>query len=248
MPLFKIEFDSKYLVQKSIMNVYIPDNIMDDFQNHKVLLLFHGMNGDENDWIRYGNLIHIANQYQIIVIMPRMMNSFGVNAVHGNNYSAYIIEEIYEYAHRWLNLSRKKEDNYLAGLSMGGYITLYNGLKNQNLFSYLGSFSAPLDVNKIVNVYQRLEPNKRIYHTAFGEGDFSESELNIPYLVKNSSINSKIFLYCGTSDERYDTNVEVFELLKQKNADVIFMDDDGNHTWDRWEKYLKEFLERVPKE
>lgn len=244
MPLFKTTFFSNQLLENINMNIYIPDEYITNYYDLDVVLLFHGMCGSEDNWITTGNIIRTADECKVIAIMPRLNNNFGVNMVSGYNAEKYIIEEVYEYAHHWLNLNRSKEKNIIAGLSMGGYIALNLGINYQNLFSHIIALSAPTKLEDLVNKFPQGDITKRIIHNAFGEGHFENSPLCIIKQAKEKTINSKIDLYCGSNDAFYQNNVELYQVLKDKKISVTMLEDNGIHEWQYWEKYLREFLRR----
>ncbi|MEJ7242949.1 esterase family protein, partial [Staphylococcus caprae] len=86
-------------------------------------LLLHGLSSDETTYIRYTSIERYANEHQLAIIMPNVDHSGYANMVYGHSYYDYILE-IYEYVHQILPLSRKREDNFIAGHSMGGYGTI----------------------------------------------------------------------------------------------------------------------------
>jgi hypothetical protein len=47
--------------------------------------------------------------------------SFYTDEVHGNRYWTFLTQELPELVHSFFRLSRRREDTFVAGLSMGGY-------------------------------------------------------------------------------------------------------------------------------
>jgi S-formylglutathione hydrolase FrmB len=88
----------------------------------KTLYLLHGYTGDENDYLSNSLVRELSAKYKIAVIMPAGENCFYVDS--GDDvlgYGRYIGEELVEYTGRIFRLSDKREDTFIAGLSMGGY-------------------------------------------------------------------------------------------------------------------------------
>jgi putative tributyrin esterase len=63
----------------------------------------------------------------------------------------YILE-IYNYAHQVLPVSKKREDNFIAGHSMGGYGTIKFALTQSHLFSKAAPLSAVFDVQSLLDI------------------------------------------------------------------------------------------------
>jgi S-formylglutathione hydrolase FrmB len=53
--------------------------------------------------------------------MPNVHRSFYANTRYGFNYYTYITEELPHIVRSYFPLSDRREDNAIAGLSMGGY-------------------------------------------------------------------------------------------------------------------------------
>ena len=52
-----------------------------------------------------------------------MDHSAYANMAYGHSYYDYILE-VYDYVHQIFPLSKKRDDNFIAGHSMGGYGTI----------------------------------------------------------------------------------------------------------------------------
>ena len=178
--------------------------------------------------------------------MPNEENSFGLVNQNGCDYEKYLIDEVYKNTHKWLNLSTKKEKNYIAGLSMGGYMSMYLSLKYPDLFSYCGAFSPVVDLTGVEAVIEHVKhtPFAKVLNGVFGGIDLKTSDVNLINWAKNKKDFPRLYLYCGNQDSLYEGCKHLALLLKENNQDITFVEDDGNHTWDRWEKQLQEFLER----
>lgn len=54
-----------------------------------------------------------------------------------------------ELTRRLLPLSTRREDTYIAGISMGGYGALYNGLKYKETFGKIAAMSPAADIYRL---------------------------------------------------------------------------------------------------
>jgi putative tributyrin esterase len=57
----------------------------------------------------------------LAVVMPRVDRSFYLNEAHGNKYWTFLSEELPEVVRGSFRISTRREDTFVAGLSMGGY-------------------------------------------------------------------------------------------------------------------------------
>ena len=74
----------------------------------------------------------------------------------GHSYYDYILE-VYNYVHQILPFLKKREDNFIAGHSMGGYGTIKFALTQSQLFSK-APLSFAFDVSMLKNT------NGMIFH------------------------------------------------------------------------------------
>ena len=146
MALITLDFESEYMGSNQNVNIIVPDKPRDisckDFYENKakyrVLWLLHGTFGGYSDWIRKSNIETYACEKNFIVVMPGIANAdyedwptftLGLNA------EKYIVDELMPLVYNWLPASNKREDNFIAGLSMGGKGTLHFALKYPQLFA-----------------------------------------------------------------------------------------------------------------
>ena len=94
----------------------------------------------------------------LAVIMPAVNHSFYCNEIHGERYWDYVSEELPRIMRRFLRISGRPEDTFVAGLSMGGMQTINIGLcECLDLFSAFGAFSAAPTSYPAASVAKKLE-------------------------------------------------------------------------------------------
>src|SRR5882724_2530549 len=91
------------------------------FRGHPTLFLLHGMSDDETIWTRCTSIERYAAPLGLAVVMPNVHRSFYTNMLHGYRYWDFVSQELLEKARGFFPLSSAREDNFVAGLSMGGY-------------------------------------------------------------------------------------------------------------------------------
>ena len=111
----------------------------------------HGLSSDETTYIRYTSIERYANEHQLAIIMPNVDHSGYANMVYGHSYYDYILE-IYEYVHQILPLSRNREDNFIAGHSMGGYGTIKFALTQSDKFAKAAPLSAVFEAQRFIDL------------------------------------------------------------------------------------------------
>ena len=133
------------------------------------------------------------------------------------------IENFVEANYRTLKTKRKRA---IAGLSMGGYHSLYISANNPSEFGYVGLFSAAIFPKEGVKspVYDNLEEK---LHAQFQQR---------PKLY---------WIGIGEDDFLYKDNAKFTRMLDKNHMRYTYMESTGGHEWRNWRKYLLEFLPQL---
>lgn len=153
MALFTINFQSSCLSGNTTVNIIMPDKpwgkeageFYGSGKKYKVLWLLHGTYGDHTDWIRKSNIELYACEKDLIVVMPNGMNANYANWPHfslGYKMYDFLFDELMPLVYNWLPASDKREDNFVAGLSMGGRGTMVYAFSHPEKFAAAAVLSA----------------------------------------------------------------------------------------------------------
>ena len=146
MSLIQFNFESQYLGNNHEISVILPDKprgkspaeFYRSGAKYKVLWLLHGTFGDHSDWVRKSNIELYACEKDLIVVMPSALNSNYANWPSfgtGFNMYDYIFEELMPLIYGWFPASDKREDNFVAGLSMGAMGTMKCALGHPEMYA-----------------------------------------------------------------------------------------------------------------
>lgn len=264
MALIQVNFISKSLMRTVPVHVILPTDKM-TFPGmpergdlpYKTLYLLHGVFGNYTDWISGTNIQRWAEEKDLAVVMPSGDNMFYVDQEAGHNYyGEFIGKELVEMTRKMFPLSRKREDTYIAGLSMGGYGALRNGLKYHDTFGCIAGLSSAMIIDGIGertdDVPFFLE-SRSYAESIFGDLDqVEESDNNPRWLARRIKEEGgqfpDIYLTCGTEDSLLEGNRRFAEYLKLQGADVTYTEGPGGHEWDFWNRSIKDVLDWLPLE
>ena len=247
MALCNLKIFSESLGMQTDVNVIIPQsnlrgeigtNISGRKGNLKCLYLLHGLSDDCSIWERRTSIERYAQDRSICVVMPDGARSFYTDMKYGGKYYTYIAKELPQIIREMFSLSAKREDNFIAGLSMGGYGALKIALRECDSFCAAAAFSAVADIhNKIFT--NDLVP-------VFGEGGVIPKEDDLFELAKICEKNPnrpRIFMGEGTEDFMYDDNVRLKELFETLDYDYTYRESEGTHCWKFWDEYIQYALD-----
>ncbi len=190
-------------------NVYLPYNY-DATKQYNVLILCHGIGGDENEWgmtdnnsrvkLIMDNLIYNGDIEPFIVVTPngRSAADHGPNSdymsfykfgeeLRGDllpyidaNYATYA-----EYDENGYDLSAARDHRAMAGLSMGGMQTINIGIGEcLDCFSYFGAFSAAPTSNPAATTAELLKDNTYPIHYFY---NICGTEDNVAYASSSTA-------------------------------------------------------------
>ena len=121
-------------------------------EKYPVLYLLHGGGEDERGWAAQGrtdlimdNLIAEKKAKPMLIVMMDGNFSTGGNAfgeIMLKTFEADLKQSLIPFIEKNFRAETNAKNRALAGLSMGGIQTLYAGINNTELFSYLGIFSS----------------------------------------------------------------------------------------------------------
>ena len=143
-------------------------------------------------------------------------------------------------------LSEKREDNMVAGNSMGGYGALKAALTCPEIFGICGSLSGSVDITR-----KGLHYNLAEWQSIFGYTIQSAEELKgtkhdlfalAENLVNQKKPVPKIYMWCGEGDGLLKGNQAFSEHLKALDIPHTFCVTEGNHCWYDWDRQVQDVL------
>ena len=262
MILNKCNFFSKTLCNHVDVDVLIPsmpDNdcvktdLEDIYSSDKkwpVLYLLHGALDDHSCWLRHTCIERYAEEAGMAVVMPSGQNGFYTNAKYGLNYFDFVTKELPLFIRSVFNVSKLREDTYIAGPSMGGYGATKCALRCPEQYAAFADLSGAVDPIE-------LEPKMIAMGFGFfrydliwgGVEKMRGTDDDVYYLsrsLKDSAIKPEAFIYCGLEDEaNHGMNLRLYESLTENGFTASFKDGHGLHDWIYWDKCIKDFLSHI---
>lgn len=229
------------------LSVYLPPLYGKENRSYPVLYLLHGSGGDENAWVELGhvarimdNLIARGEAEPMIVVMPN--GNFSKQAAAGEtsenlNYKPVMTNMLTDYKNgayemafteivnfidnKYLTIP-DKQHRAIAGLSMGGFHTLYVALNYPEYFDYIGLFSAGLMTD--------LDTAKAAY-----------SDENAKLVRLGQSGYELFWIGIGKEDFLYDVNTAFRKRLDGMGFKYTYHESSRGHIWANWRQYLLTF-------
>ena len=261
MALFRTSFYSDCYKRLTQMNVLLPldtpsiPGAHKEHKPYKTLYLLHGYRGNCDDWLHKSLIADIAEEFDIAVVMPDGVNGCYVDQpLSGIRGSEFIGRELIDITRRTFPLSDKREDTLIAGLSMGGYGTLYNSLKHSDIFGHAIALSTPVRVLRYESEYEPKNMEGKhatgYFKTLHGDLDkVNETDRNIALQAKRILASGKpipdLYIACGFNDVLVPENRELHEQLRDMGFTHIYEEGPGTHEWPFWNEFLRSGLKYI---
>jgi enterochelin esterase-like enzyme len=202
-------------------------------EKYPVLYLLHGGGEDERGWATQGrtdlildNLIAEEKAKPMLVVM--LDGNMGAGGFSENVLRAFENElkrSVIPFVEQHYRVKTDAKSRALAGLSMGGIQTLYAGMKNTELFSYLGVFSSGWFANQpalSTPHYDYIKNNNTII----------ENNLKLLWIAMG-----------GKEDIAYNNCKVMLSKFDELNLKYTYSEYPGGHTWPVWRNNLYNFAQ-----
>lgn len=200
----------------------------------KCLYLLHGLSDDQSIWMRRTSVERYAEQYGVAVVMPFGARSFYTDERFGRPYYTYIAKELPARIADTFNVSADRGDNYIAGLSMGGYGALKIGLNNCDRYCACAGLSPVTDIKTFVS-YGGLDAIFGPERDVRPEDDLFE----LARTKADSPEKPRIFTAIGFGDMLYPENKKYKEHLESLGYDLTYIEEEGVHDWAFWDRQIQ---------
>ncbi|MBC7876635.1 MAG: esterase family protein [Anaerolineales bacterium] len=251
MILNEINFFSETLGMRSTINVLLPQRQLADMKkpkDYRTLYLLHGHSDDHTAWMRWSSIEKYAEGLNLAVVMPAVHLSFYTDMVHGGNYWQFISEEVPAQVRNMFSLSSARNDNYVAGLSMGGYGAFKLALTHPERFAAAASLSGALDIRKVVDSHTEgidenwLKGMRNVFGDLSKVPNTEHDLFTLAEKVAKERIKPKLYQCCGTEDFLHADNIRFRDVARKFPLDLTYEDGPGEHNWSYWDKMIQNVL------
>lgn len=245
-------YKSDMLKMNRRMTIYTPPGYEQGKDSYPVFYLLHGSGGDEEAWISLGavarvmdNLLAEGKIKPMIVVMPNGNPSKEAapgetpanlsytptmsNAMPGYKDGVYeeSFGEIIKFIDTNYRTKADKANRAIAGLSMGGFHSLYISANMPETFNYIGLFSPGVSVNGVkvdakpyLNIDQKLSTLNKTSYKLYWIG-------------------------CGNEDFLYQDIKNYRQKLDSLKLPYKYVETSRGHIWSNWRAYLLEFTPQL---
>lgn len=257
MALINCDFFSEVLGISTSINVILPQNTVGQIgmegsvkkEKYPVLYLLHGLSDDHTIWLRRTSIERYVSSLGIAVVMPNGGRSFYTDMDKGYKYFTYITEELPKLAEEFFNISEKREDRFIAGLSMGGYGALKAAFNCPEKYAAAASLSGAVNISELLEAGGDMDIEEM--NNIFGDFEnIKNTEHDLFYMAEKLSKfkgnKPKIYSCCGTEDFLHQHNASFRDHMKKLDFDYTYEEEPGEHEWGYWDNKIQSVLKWLP--
>ncbi|WP_367375894.1 alpha/beta hydrolase [Lentilactobacillus kefiri] len=236
MAILKLTRAWRALEEQTTIYVILPNEIQRD-KKLQVLWLLHGLGDDGSGWIRKTNLEVLTKHTNLVVITPEMNRSFYMNMKDGLPYWDYLVDEVIPEMRNLLPLSTNPKDNFVGGVSMGGFGAFKLAFTHPEWFSAIVPMSSVIDLTEL----PKIMPDYRNIFGGPGPAGYLEK------MAANASLSKlkqlRFYDCVGDQDDFKPSNEQFAAYLKNDlGLNVGFHTSRGGHDWLYWQRILPDVL------
>ena len=256
MAYLTFEYKSFAIMRGVTIRAYIPDlTVMGlDPNPLKTVYFLPGFSADSTEIATFLRVRRQCELKNIAMFIVDGNNRFYIDHPEKyESYSTFIGKELIDVTRRMFPLSDKREDTYIAGISMGGYGALYNGLRFKDTFGKVVALSPAIDMYEVMELNPTAGFLPQQLEDLFGtkeEYRNSDWELSHFYNEKNKENAPELMICCGDQDRLvYPQGKNFAEAISKIGYSCAYISGEGDHETDFWERMLDpmfSFLAGIP--
>lgn len=255
MALIQCDFFSDVLELSTSMTVILPQatqaqigmrGVVTEQGRHPTLYLLHGLSDDDTTWLRRTSIERYVAELGLAVVMPQVHRSFYSDEVHGGRYWTFLSQELPAIAASFFPVSDRREDTFVAGLSMGGYGALKWALRHPERFAAAASLSGVLDIAALRDSSAPSGPLDRV----FGGRRLAGTPDDLLWLLAEQAAAGtplpQLYVGCGTQDELIEHSRTFIEAARAAGVPLTTTIGPGDHDWAYWDAVIQDVLRWLP--
>lgn len=214
-----------------------------------VLWLYHGLSDDHSAWTRKTSIERYVQGRGLAVVMPAVGRSYYSDMQQGLRYGTFVREELPAKCRRWFPLSAARADNFVAGLSMGGFGAVLAALLQPDRFGAAASLSGVLrPVHRMREIIREKPEREAEFRWIFGDLEGAESHPNnLERLLRERAAEGaslpRLFACCGRGDFLYEDNLWFRDRCGEWGVPLVWEEGEGEHTWEFWDAWIRRVLD-----
>ena len=226
--------------------IYCPPGYENNIdKKYPVMYLQHGGGEDETGWVRQGdvdiildNLIAAGKAVPMLIVMensnavkPGETGRMMMGGAPGSNewmsgpstFKEVLINDLIPFVDKTFRTIPDREHRAMAGLSMGGFLTVNTVFEHPETFAYIGAFSGGMRISPDDDI-------KTLYNGSLSDSNAFNKKFKV------------FFQSIGTAEGPWPRVKQTHEILTKAGYNNVYFESPGTaHEWLTWRRSLNEF-------
>lgn len=257
MAFCELRFHSDALGRAVSVNVILPEEAKTLIgmrtgaaASYKTLYLLHGLSDDHTIWERRTSIERYATERGIAVVMPNGGRSWYTDMANGARYFTFITEELPRACRGFFRgMSDRREDNFIGGLSMGGYGAVKAALTCPEKYAGCICLSGALDVPTFGQRFDLGEWRGIFGYDLTGFEQLRGTRHDVFALAEGNKREGKpfprLYMWCGYDDQLIECNRQFHALLDTLGVEHAYEEGEGNHSWHWWDLHIQDGMNYI---
>ncbi len=236
----RISYDSQVTGATKHARVLLPADY-DEEKDYPVLYLLHGWGGSDKTWLNKDadiiiqNLFYLNNVQEMVVVFPNSCVNeeenvddmdFGEASVIYDRTEEDIMTSLMPYINEHYSVMTDRDHTAIAGYSLGGKESLTTAFRNQDVFGYVGAFSAVSPIP---------DANGQGYEPTMEDLVVDEQYGGFHYVLIN----------VGKDDPYIDGTYVIEDALNRNQIPHTFYVMEGEHENSVWQNALYNYMQHI---
>lgn len=172
--------------------------------------------------------------------MPQVHRSFYADEAYGMKFWQFLSAELPRITESFFRISTRREDTFVAGLSMGGYGAMKWALRQPERFAAAATLSGALDAAYIQEF--DLRPHMRaLTQRVFADRPVQKSDEDLLHLLATADKAAlpRLLLRCGTEDHLVAQNERFVAACASHGIPLDAGFGPGEHEWGYWDREIQ---------
>ena len=227
--------------------IYCPPGYENNIdKKYPVMYLQHGGGEDETGWVRQGdvdiildNLIAAGKAIPMLIVMENSNavkpgetgGGMMMGGAPGSNewmsgpstFKEVLINDLIPFVDKTFRTIPDREHRAMAGLSMGGFLTVNTVFEHPETFAYIGAFSGGMRISPDNDI-------KTLYNGTLSDANIFNKKFKL------------FFQSIGTAEGPWPRVKQTNEILTKAGYNNVYFESPGTaHEWLTWRRSLNEF-------
>ena len=237
---------------------FMPHGFFPGRGSYKTIWMLHSAISDGSMFTEHARLLDFANQNNCALIAPSLGNGYFADTIYEKQ-ASFLMAELLPAMRQTLSISSEKEDNFLLGVSMGGFGAVRWAFDMPDVFSSVAAISAyfgmpvPFDERvlkaKDLRALYQVFNKKLMPKLLFDKEGNLHSHVDLTKLMSVGSAKVKgsmprVGLYCGDCDYlAIDQTKAFFEHCEDEGVAAEMFVSEGSHNAEYWNPVIFEAAE-----